>query len=371
MLGGSGLRAAGALARLEPGLELHSAVDDGLRLAADAYVAGLGIRATWEPREQPIRFTYSWPLAQPALWPVPEPRGFNASSSDVLQFAMVDGAPQVEASRLVIDVQGTRTADALALMLAHSERACIMLNAREASGIARRSDPEDAARSLHLALGCEAIVVKLGARGALVFDGEAPAFVSAYPTDTVWPIGSGDVFSAGYAHAWFSGASPVEAAEYGSLSAAEYCGTRVLPLVTQRPTGSGPGTVPHGRVYLAGPFFDFSQRRLIEEVRAALFDLGGEVFSPLHDVGLGGDEVAIEDLKGIDECSSVLALLDGMDAGTVFECGYARHADLPVVGVVTRGDTEGLKMLRGSLVEITSDLTTGVYRALWHAWGML
>jgi nucleoside 2-deoxyribosyltransferase len=85
-------------------------------------------------------------------------------------------------------------------------------------------------------------------------------------------------------------------------------------------------------VYLAGPFFSLAERWLVETSRAVLAGLGASVFSPLHDVGVGGDEVAAPDLDGLRRADAVFALLDGWDPGTVYEVGWAHREDLPVVG---------------------------------------
>ena len=48
--------------------------------------------------------------------------------------------------------------------------------------------------------------------------------------------------------------------------------------------------------------------------------LNFNVFSPIHDVGIGkSKEIAQKDLKGLDESDSVFAILNGYDPGTVFE----------------------------------------------------
>jgi sugar/nucleoside kinase (ribokinase family) len=64
------------------------------------------------------------------------------------------------------------------------------------------------------------IVVKCGARGALVYqDGESMTVpgLSVVPVDT---IGAGDSFNAGFLSAWLRGASPVEAAHMGNVTGA-------------------------------------------------------------------------------------------------------------------------------------------------------
>ena len=121
------------------------------------------------------------------------------------------------------------------------------------------------------------------------------------------------------------------------------------------------------RIYLAGPFFTAAERWLIEQAREGLLDLGVGVFSPLHDVGLGGDEVARDDLEGLKTSDGVLALLDGADPGTLFEIGWARHAGVPVVAFSASPDSSHWTMLRGTNCEVLHDFPTAAYRAGWAA----
>ena len=97
--------------------------------------------------------------------------------------------------------------------------------------------------------------------------------------------------------------------------------------------------------------------------------LGSTVFSPLHNVGTGGDEVAAMDLAGLEGCNAVFALLDGWDSGTVYEVGWAHRHGLPVVGFRNSPDDPGTKMLVGSGAEIHDDLASALYRVVWAGQG--
>ena len=73
-----------------------------------------------------------------------------------------------------------------------------------------------------------------------------------------------------------------------------------------------------------------SQLWLVEEARTALQNAGFKVFSPYHDVGIDdADEVVPKDIQGIEDADVMLALCDGLDAGTLFEIGYAVKKGLP------------------------------------------
>jgi nucleoside 2-deoxyribosyltransferase len=121
-------------------------------------------------------------------------------------------------------------------------------------------------------------------------------------------------------------------------------------------------------IYLAGPFFNIAQKWLVEESRAALMGMGLKVFSPLHDVGLGtAREVAPRDIAALKVSRVVLALVDGIDPGTIFEIGYARSLGKPVVVLAESTADEPLKMLVGTECDIVADFVSAVYRAAWTA----
>jgi nucleoside 2-deoxyribosyltransferase len=111
-----------------------------------------------------------------------------------------------------------------------------------------------------------------------------------------------------------------------------------------------------------------AQRRLVNEARRALAQQGIAVFSPLHDVGHGSaDEVVPADLDALRDCAAVFAIVDGVDAGTLFEVGYATARGTPVVAFVQNEHAEALKMLEGSDCTICDDFTSAVYRTVWAA----
>ena len=93
-----------------------------------------------------------------------------------------------------------------------------------------------------------------------------------------------------------------------------------------------------------------------------------KVFSPYHDVGLGSaDDVVGKDLEAIVDSDVVFAITDGLDAGTVYEIGYARALGKPVVVYSERQHPENLKMMEGSDCIMCTDYTTALYSTLWEA----
>ena len=63
----------------------------------------------------------------------------------------------------------------------------------------------------------------------------------------------------------------------------------------------------------------------------------------------------------------VLALCDGLDAGTLFEVGYAVKKGLPVVAFSEQTSDEAMKMLYGTGCKVFRDFTSAIYNAQWEA----
>ncbi len=285
---------------------------------------------------------------------------------------MIETAAEAEVERLVFDPQQPRDLGWPDLSGLKAERLALVANAVETKSMTGESDLPTAARSLLENTPAEVVVTKRAARGCLVTTAEGQEEVGLWPTSSVWPIGSGDVFAAGFAWAWAQEhKDPVQSARVGSHLASLWCGQeRWQPAPEDFEPPPGEFLPQDGQVYLAAPFFTLPERWLVELVREGLMGLGGRVFSPLHDVGLGDDEVAQADLAGLDSCGAVLALLDGIDAGVLFESGWARRSDIPVIVYTEQADSDQLKMVRGSGAELYDDLSSAVYRALWASMGL-
>lgn len=365
---GSGLRAAGLLASLGDDVSFHTAIDDASLPEFNAVCASLRVTPAAVRRTGPVAFTYETPVHSTTRHGQASADPLHVDGDYMLMFGMVETACTVHAQTLVIDPQHSPVDDVLGS--AAASRLTLILNEHEARRATGNDDVEQAAMEL-LGSEAEAVVVKRGALGALVAHRDTINHVGAIPTDRVQPLGSGDAFSAGYSHSWFGGADPIAAAQFGSRVAAAHSliGTPCLQPGCLDALAS-PLPYPQDaspRVYLAGPFFTVAQRQLIRTLRRTLIHLGAEVFSPLDEIGHGGDEVAEQDLKGLRGCHSVLAVLDGGDPGTLFEVGWATHAGIPVVGFAEHPDDHMWTMARGTGTPITRDLSSAVYRAVWLA----
>jgi hypothetical protein len=370
---GSGQRAAVALSSLlGDELALVTAVDESNQVEAETLAGGAGIEVEMHERSEPVGFVYATPLSAPLI------NGPNAQADEIsvegdlaLVFGMLEAEQRLSAKTLVFDPQQPQDLTPLKQEKIDADHLAIVANMAETRALSGMRIPEDAGARLRETLDAEVVVTKAGARGALVTTNEHQEWIGPYPTPSVWPIGSGDVFAAGFAWAWGTqSASPVEAARVGSKAAAHWCMSQRLdlPATAFVEPPSAELAIQQGRVYLAAPFFNVSERWLVGLARESMRGLGGSVFSPLHDVGVGTD-IARQDLDGLEDCSAVLALLDHNDPGTLFEVGWARSREIPVIAFGEQMHPEAAKMLRGTGVEVCPELASAVYRALWASMG--
>jgi nucleoside 2-deoxyribosyltransferase len=371
---GSGGRAAAAVVSYVDDVILHAHVPTALRADAEALADRSGFRLVPSTSVDAITFDYLHPLADPHIHPTParisKQAPLSVRAHVVLRYGLMEGDTVVDAEVAVFDPQSAFGTESFFANGSKAGRLAIVLNRQEARSMVGEEDPQAILKALMRDPRVEAVVLKMGSRGALVGWSGGQEWIPAYRSEHVWKIGSGDVFSAVFAAAWaVRGSDARDAADISSRATAHYCSTRSLPVplpaelvgaVTQ-PVGRRTG-----RVYLAGPFFSLGQRWLVEEAKYQLEAMGVQVFSPVHEVGPGpADVVAPEDLKGLHASDAVFAILDGMDPGTLFEVGYGVKLGLPVVALAENVKAEDLKMLAGTGCEIVDDFTTAVYRAAW------
>lgn len=369
-LRGSGLRAAALLASLGRGVSFSTCVDARAWAEAAAMFDCFGVEATVQERPGEMEFWYETPVSK-ARWRYDEEhQRLSAAGRHTVAFGMIDADWRISTDRLVLDPQHAPLDELLGAASVNSGDIAVVLNQHEASSITGLPI-RDAGFEL-LSRGPVAVVIKEGALGGMVFHGSRVDFYGAIPTLTTHTIGSGDAFTAGFAHLWFDNPTePLAAARFGAKVAAAHSivGTpQVTPAVLETLTPALPYAGNSDvQVYLAAPFFTTSERLFLETVMSALVGTGIRVFSPLHEIGAGGDDVAEKDLTGLAACHAVLALLDGGDPGTIFETGWAIKAGIPVVGFTAHPDSHDWTMLRGTGAILSDDLTSAVHSAAWAA----
>lgn len=385
---GSGGRAAAMLSSLGVSVTFHTQIGPALLPFFEGMAMEFSYSLHAVKRNEDIWFRYRHPLGQPTIHPVTIPTIGQAEeihADYALVFGMIEGRPTVHANRVVYDPQDGFQAQHFAANGSSANEIALVVSYSEGKALTGEIEPIAMADKLLTDPKVVAVVIKCGPSGALVKTKNDQDWVRAFPTTRVYKIGSGDAFSAAFAFAWLmTGEDAVAAAWFASRVAAAYVETAHdrfdnTAIATFRKDahdayqkfGKGhPRGIPDTAIYLAGPFFNTAQQWLVDEVRDILLDMGFRVFSPIHDVGPGpADVVARADLYELEQCGLVLALLDGMDPGTIFEVGYARARNIPVVIIAESADANALTMMLGSGCEIAHDLTTGVYAAIWHVMG--
>lgn len=377
---GSGGRAAAAIAALGGGARLHTfgapqalakrqALADAFNFALAAVVSAPDLAFDYFHALTPIAVPPSSRAADRKA------RSIEVHAACVLRFGMLEGEGVVHAQRAVYDPQSPSAPAQFGANGSVAQELAVVCNLGEARLLTGAATPQACAEAL-VRTGAAVAVIKAGPVGALVQSDGEQHFVASYRTDRVFPIGSGDVFSAVFAKAWMEdGLRPEEAAQTASRAAALYCGSMTLPTADLlhdagarlEPVTKARRDTSPPKVYLAGPFFSMEQLWLVEESRSELRQAGFEVFSPFHDVGLTADakEIARRDLAGLEQADLVFAVLDSLDPGTIFEVGYARKCGIPVVGFAQHADRAHLTMMIGTNVRIESDFATAIYQAAW------
>lgn len=359
---GSGGRAAMALVGLHQDIHLHTFHPESMKDDVLVNFEPLGIKVTVHPVRNRFLFDYLHPLAAPRIIPLPRPKGppVEVASHKVLRFGCLEGDFLVTAKLAVFDPQSGNTPSTFGENGSTAERLALVLNADEIRRLAKTDDLGIAARMLMSRDNTKAIVVKDGASGAYVFDGgdAAPRHVPAYPTRAVYKIGSGDVFSATFAHAWLSEQhSAPDAADLASRRTADYVEAPALPLsvdVSERspaPAGSG-----RRRVLITSTGDSTTTRWLREQAVRGLANLGAasEVIDNLR-----------QDRNGVKvhlDANVVLAVLSSALRARA-EIEQAIAYGKPVVAFAD--DPEILSVIREADFVTTSDLCSALYLTQW------
>lgn len=91
------------------------------------------------------------------------------------------------------------------------------------------------------------------------------------------------------------------------------------------------------KMFIIGPFFTVAEEEFMLKVKESLEKKEYKVKTPL-DIGYvkDGSEVLFkEDLEFIDQSDIIVAILDGLDPGTMCEIGYAKAIEKRIIGLWT------------------------------------
>lgn len=357
---GSGGRAAAVISMLSPGSILYTYVED-FDNEGVASLKKLGIEIFLYPRPTAIVFSYFHPLSRPHIQPSPDeieplPK-IQVSGNAVLRFGFLEGDAVVEAYRAVYDPQTWRNPAPFNENGSVAEELAIVLNELELRSSTGLDNINLAASYLMEYQNTAAVVVKAGIRGATVYErGGRFTHIPAYRSSRVFKIGTGDVFSAIFAHYWAeNGLSAIDAADIASRSVAAYCSTGLLPLANEE--------IHHlesikftesSSVQIEGVVDTIGQRYTMEEARFILRELGVQVFCPV----LG------DFLNSVTK--AVLVLADGLDDEAVKQI-CAKAIGIPIV-VLRESKVHATNTLTdGDNITVTDDFSSALYFVAWAA----
>lgn len=374
---GSAGRSAAALCDVVTDIKLCTYIPHTLQRAINLLERENGLIIQGPEVSQSITFKYFTPLSEPAVFPnypnITKNEPVSVSDNVILRFGMLDGNAVVNGERVIYDPQSGAKPEPFNENGSTAKHLAVVLNHSEGKAITKLNYPLRIAKTILANWKCEVVVLKMGARGSLVVDkSHNKKNVPAYRSKSVWKIGSGDIFSATFSYYWgVKKFNAMKSAELASKATCYYCETRALPIISksQNSKYTYSAISPRkGKVYLAAPFFDISERWILEEVRNIFYGMGIEVFSPLHEVGFGSDKfVAKNDLDGLNNCSVIFAILNGIDPGTIFEIGYGVAKGIPVIVFSENMSKEDLKLITGTGCKVYRDLTTAIYHTAWES----
>lgn len=232
---GSGGRAAAAVSCLSPGSTFHT-YSECAESEAIAMLKALGIEVRIKKRPHPVVFAYFHPLSRPLIQPQPgeieRQPAIKIDGDAVLRFGFLEGDAIVRGGRVVYDPQTWHDPAHFGANGSLAGELALVLNELELQALTGIKDAKAAALNLIHRDEAVVVVVKQGIRGATVIErGGSITQVPAYRSSRVFKIGTGDVFSALFAHHWAErGISPAEAADVASRYVAAYCSIGQLPV---------------------------------------------------------------------------------------------------------------------------------------------
>lgn len=352
---GSGGRAAQALAALGGKATLHSYFEDNQSISLEPYL-DRGIVLDLHPRQSQIAFAYFHPLSIPHLEPrnIAQETSIHVEADTVLRFGLVEGDAKVSARRAVFDPQGWHSPLHFRENGSQASEVALVLNAQELVSRTGTSDIEVAAGELIRAGVATLVVVKQGVRGAIVTDGRQPTrIIPAFRSRSVFKIGTGDVFSAIFAHYWgCEGDDAATAAEQASLGVAHYAQYRDFPRERLDRVIEPVGPVLRGSVAVWAATDTLGRHYMLEETLHRLRELG---------VDAAHVRTTSLDLR----FAALLVLPDGVPSDFIDAICENSVADRPVVVLdeIELYDSQRLP----PMVSVARDFTSALYQVAWAA----
>lgn len=355
---GSGVRAASAVSSLSPGSTLYTysenSENDGIDLLKKQ-----SVRLHIESRPTGIVFSYFHPLSVPNIQPpLDEAKNLpplNVSGDAVLRFGFLEGDAVVNAKRAVYDPQTPKKAAQFGANGSSAEELAVVLNEHELLSTTGLKDI-DAAASKIVEQDATIVVVKRGVWGATVFEKNGRVTsIPAYRSSRVFKIGTGDVFSAIFAHYWAEKKISAEyAADIASRTVAGYCGLRRLPVLEDDLSNLKPiAYKTPGTLLLLGDIETIGQRYTMEEARFVLDELGVDISCP--SLNYSSDR----------KISATLILADGADDKIQDYIKNAKRYSGPIVILNEKNQQISDNVYCKENFLYSSDFISAIYHSAW------
>lgn len=91
-------------------------------------------------------------------------------------------------------------------------------------------------------------------------------------------------------------------------------------------------------IYIAAPFFNSEQIEVVENIKKILEEVDLKYFSPKDECMFKPGETTPKcvldiNTKALESTTLLVAVTDGKDPGTLFECGYSYAREVPILYV--------------------------------------
>lgn len=222
-----------------------------------------------------VEFKYEHPFRMSSIKPRPDvisqhKQKIEVEDGNVLVFGMIDADFKVNADRAVYDPQ-TCVMPPKFSATSTARELVYVLNASEAQNLSGCNKLEDIQKFFFQEEKCYALIIKNGSNGATLYRNthDKGFIIPVFMTNNVFTIGSGDVFTSSFAEHWFLTNNLEESALMASKVTACYSQNRgnIIDAIANLEHFDFIPLTNHnkGQIYLAGPFFTFSQKWLINE----------------------------------------------------------------------------------------------------------
>lgn len=359
---GSGGRAAAAVSTLSPNCVFHT-------YARNPNSSGLNflrsLRVDVRPHlsSESIAFAYFHPLSRPHIEPplskIAQQPPIHVAASTVLRFGLLEGEAVVRADRAIYDPQTSNSPQPFHANGSTAKSLALIVNENELRAFTNSLDCDEAAGQVIRAQNIDVLIVKAGARGAQVFDASGrKTHVSAYRSSKVFKIGTGDVFSAVFAHYWGEKKIPAhEAAILASQSVSKYCSDAILPpKLSSTDQFIEIGNSLKGPILLEGCADTLGSRYVMEEARFHLQELGATVVCPV-----------LEITNQEHYPASVLIISDGLSTES-YQRINSKNISVPTVIFCEEAPMQALKNRPWTRSHILcGEFVTAIYFSVWAA----